>query len=227
MAKNSGPPPASYEVGYAKPPAATRFRKGESGNPAGRLKGSKNLPRLHEERLKSIIIEEAYRTIQVNDGNGQVTMSMAQAIMRSLAVSAAKGQTRAQKLFMEMLSHTEQSNKQLYDEYVQTLLEYKYSWEAALKQCERVGVEPPDLFPHPNQIKVDYRTGQVWMVGPFREEDRERYRYLRQRKKEFTESVAMQKNALPTMPEKLRKVFKDSIAQEQKIVDMIAEVIPD
>jgi hypothetical protein len=28
-----------YEVGYAKPPPYTRFRKGQSGNPKGRPKG--------------------------------------------------------------------------------------------------------------------------------------------------------------------------------------------
>ena len=34
------PPPStdapSYEVGYRKPPAASRFKRGESGNPKGR-----------------------------------------------------------------------------------------------------------------------------------------------------------------------------------------------
>jgi len=31
--------PSSSEIGYGKPPAATRFRKGQSGNPTGRPKG--------------------------------------------------------------------------------------------------------------------------------------------------------------------------------------------
>jgi hypothetical protein len=31
--------PSSSEIGYGKPPAATRFRKGQSGNPRGRPKG--------------------------------------------------------------------------------------------------------------------------------------------------------------------------------------------
>ncbi len=35
-----------YEVGYGKPPEATRFRKGVSGNPKGRPKGSKNIARM-------------------------------------------------------------------------------------------------------------------------------------------------------------------------------------
>lgn len=58
-----------YEVGYGKPPVATRFRKGVSGNPRGRPKGARNRrPALNEERLKDIILDEAYRMISVRDG---------------------------------------------------------------------------------------------------------------------------------------------------------------
>ena len=32
------------DIGYRKPPVATRFRKGESGNPAGRPRGRRNQP---------------------------------------------------------------------------------------------------------------------------------------------------------------------------------------
>lgn len=32
-----------YDVGYGRPPKATQFKKGQSGNPKGRAKGSMNL----------------------------------------------------------------------------------------------------------------------------------------------------------------------------------------
>jgi len=38
-----------YEVGYGKPPQGTRFKKGKSGNPTGRPKGSKNLATIFAE----------------------------------------------------------------------------------------------------------------------------------------------------------------------------------
>ena len=72
-------PERSYEVGYGKPPAATRFVKGKSGNPRGRPKGARNqMPALNEERLRDIVIAEAYRTIKVKDGGRDVSVPIQQ-----------------------------------------------------------------------------------------------------------------------------------------------------
>jgi hypothetical protein len=46
--KDNGP---AYEVGYRKPPAATRFKPGQSGNPKGRRKGSRNIRTFTQEEL--------------------------------------------------------------------------------------------------------------------------------------------------------------------------------
>ena len=42
----------NYFVGYCRPPEATRFKQGHSGNPKGRPKGSKNLRTLFAEELR-------------------------------------------------------------------------------------------------------------------------------------------------------------------------------
>ncbi len=47
----SNDPP--YEVGYGRPPEATKFRPGQSGNPSGRPKGSKNLATLVLKHLQT------------------------------------------------------------------------------------------------------------------------------------------------------------------------------
>ena len=79
------PRQAIYNVGYGKPRSHGRFKPGQSGNPKGRPKGAKNKsPTLHEERLKSSVLEEAYRTIKVNDGDKPVSLHPFASLSRTI-----------------------------------------------------------------------------------------------------------------------------------------------
>jgi hypothetical protein len=95
------------EGGYCNPPRARRFRKGQSGNPAGRPKGSKNRGPTSGERLRSLMLDEAYRPIRTNVEGVEVTMPLAQAVVRSLAEAAAKGEARAQAMFFRLVNASE------------------------------------------------------------------------------------------------------------------------
>jgi hypothetical protein len=94
--------------GYRKPPRAACFRKGSSGNPAGRPKGTvgrKHRPR--SERLNSLMLEEAYRPVTVSEDGKEVTMPVAQAVFRSLVAAATRGEARAQAMFLKMVNASE------------------------------------------------------------------------------------------------------------------------
>jgi hypothetical protein len=83
-----------YAIGYGKPPAHTRFRKGQSGNPSGRAIESP------VRRAKALALAEAYRTVTVADGAdgaGGVAMPAIQAIMRRQIALAMKGNGPAQR----------------------------------------------------------------------------------------------------------------------------------
>jgi hypothetical protein len=63
----------SSDVGYGKPPKATRFRKGRSGNPKGRQSG--------DENLLSVFKRMVTKRIKIREGDKWRTITMADAII--------------------------------------------------------------------------------------------------------------------------------------------------
>jgi hypothetical protein len=47
---------ADYKVGYKKPPLHSRFQKGQSGNPRGRPRGSKNFSTSLADALNELVV---------------------------------------------------------------------------------------------------------------------------------------------------------------------------
>lgn len=221
------PARAEYAVGYGKPPVETRFRPGVSGNPAGRRKGAKNrLPALNEERMKTIILNEAYRTIRVRDGERSTSVPVAQAVIRSLAVNAAKGNHRAQRLFAELLAATETANKRLHDDWLETAITYKVEWDRELERRREFGIAGPEPIPHPDDIEIDMRTGSVRIKGPMTKEEKARIEHWRARKAELEAELAELRQELADNPEHSAFIEKE-IADDEKILEMISRIVPD
>ena len=84
--------------------------------------------------MKEIILDEAYRTINVRDGDRTITVPIAQAVMRALGVKAVKGDHRSQRLFSELLASVESSRKILHDQWLDTAITYKVEWEKELRR---------------------------------------------------------------------------------------------
>jgi hypothetical protein len=78
---------SSYKIGYGKPPKATQFQKGKSGNPRGRPKGSLNLATDLASELREIIT--------VSEHGRPRRVSKQRALIKSLLAKALQGDIRA------------------------------------------------------------------------------------------------------------------------------------
>jgi uncharacterized protein DUF5681 len=88
------PTERQYIVGKGKPPEHTRFQKGQSGNPTGRRKGSKNVATL----LKQVLNE---RVIVTENGKRR-RITKLEAMLKQLANKAASGDHCAIKMLMPL-----------------------------------------------------------------------------------------------------------------------------
>lgn len=224
--KLKNPPTDRYEVGYGKPPAETRFKPGQSGNPRGRPKGARNkLPALNEERLKGIILEEAYRAIRINDGDRQVKVPMAQAIVRAVAVNAVKGQQRAQRLFTELLTTTERENKALHDAWMDAALTYKIEWDRELERRQRFGItDLPEPLPHPDHIVIDLNAGSVRVTGPSTREEKALWDLIKGRRQEFEDELHELEAMIADPHHPHRPIALSDIKQTRKVLAIIEAV---
>lgn len=164
--------PKQYEVGFGKPPAKRQFRPGVSGNPAGRPRGSKNKKDGEGSlyRMRDMILEEGNRAVNVTERGEQVSMPISRAVMRSVAVNAAKGDARAQKIFLNIIGAAEsQRVDEAYSLY-ESVLKYKKEWYEEADRRAIKGIKELMYRPYPKDLEVDL-SGNVTIRGPLLPEE--------------------------------------------------------
>ena len=83
-----------YEVGYGKPPKNSQFRPGQSGNPAGRRKGLRN--------LRTDVRRTLAMPIRVKEAGRTRTKSTQEGALLALREKALRGNERALDRLLEL-----------------------------------------------------------------------------------------------------------------------------
>jgi Family of unknown function (DUF5681) len=92
--ESTGADSNSYSVGYGKPPLHSRFRAGQSGNPAGRRKGVRNLMTDVKRTLST--------PIKVKEGGRTRKKSTQEGALMVLREKALRGDARALDRLIEL-----------------------------------------------------------------------------------------------------------------------------
>lgn len=87
--------PGRYDIGYRKPPSATQFKAGQSGNPSGRPKGSVN-PR-------QMLLRIAKERVTVTERGKQRRITRLELAAKQLWNKAVQGDLRAVDMLMEYM----------------------------------------------------------------------------------------------------------------------------
>lgn len=96
-------PSSEGRVGYKRPLVHSRFKKGKSGNPSGRAKGSQN--------LKTIFNKVLSEKVSLKEGSEIRKVSKGEALVRGMVVGALKGDQRN----LAMLFHFAEQTGQFQD----------------------------------------------------------------------------------------------------------------
>jgi Family of unknown function (DUF5681) len=186
-----------FEVGYKRPPKEHRFQKGKSGNPSGSRKGTRSKtparPGLGfgEQPANAMLLEEAYRTVSVREGDKVVELPVIKAVFRALGVSAMKGNRLAQSAMAELIRSVEEEDRKLRVEHFSTACDYKVGWELEIEKARRLGLPEPTPLPHPDDVIIDVRRAEVRYAGPMTPEEKERWDRLLEFRDEQQEFVSM------------------------------------
>ncbi len=92
--------PKTTKVGYCNPPEHTRFKKGQSGNPQGRPKGTLNMATVLERTLREKVV--------INENGKRKTITKLEAAIKQVTNKAASGELKALQLLAALVCSAEE-----------------------------------------------------------------------------------------------------------------------
>jgi len=185
MSEDDDEPKPDYPVGYGKPPLATRFKPGESGNPNGRpKKPAASLNEMPVSRdLDLLIVKGAQRRVKVNDGVSQDEVSVLEAGYLAAYDKAAKGDVGAMKFVTKEYQASLRRVKEARASIINSMNTYKADKSTEEQTRETYDLSPDEFVIDPDDLQVD-SDGNVTVAGPVDKESKEFFENMRAHRSE-------------------------------------------
>jgi hypothetical protein len=103
VAKRCGSKTPRYSVGYGRPPKATQFKPGRSGNPKGRPKGPRSIGAI----LRDVIAQR----VPVAEGGKTRRLPALEVMLRRLVNEAMRSDPKAIKLLLTLVERYTESTE--------------------------------------------------------------------------------------------------------------------
>jgi hypothetical protein len=156
-------------------------------------------------------IEEATRPVTVREGDRVFEIPAMQALFRTMFRAAAQGDTKAGRQLLDVMARAEGGRAGTAVEILQFAVQYKETYTPIFDKYEREGLDPPEIYPHPDDIIINNATGEVTIDGPDSKEQAGSQKAVRQRALETTGRYFEVEAALAKDPanRELRREFKE------------------
>ena len=159
-ARADGPAAEGPQAGSGAevPDGPHRFRKGQSGNPAGRPRRERatggpgdRLPGA-DEPTRAMILAEAYRMMRVEEDGRTIELPAHQAVMRAMIRGAVAGNRTAQWRVTQIVQEAERQTKA-----DQLVLYHAFEWQGLVREPKPTAVS--EIIADPRSHRVVVRPG--------------------------------------------------------------------
>ena len=224
MTDEETPSDPKYKVGYGKPPKERQFVKGKSGNPQGRPPGKfkLSLSQAAQQPTNDIFLFENYRGVKVREGDKVTTMPAFQASTRSVVLASMKGDLRAHRYLAERVEKIEREKREKTQKEFDEVAALKAYW---LREIANGRPFPKGCFPHPEDIRLNPVTLEVWIDGPTDAEDMAHFdrvrAFLADQQADIDYCVARAKR------KPKEHYWRETQLKEQALFDRVNAILPD